>query len=57
MDSSKDAFKGQEYIGLYPLFERPPTTAGGEAFVVRTPHKYMILEDFAAGRQSYRDFA
>jgi hypothetical protein len=56
VDTPTDGFKGQEYIGLYPVFERVPTTTGGQANVIRTPQKYMLVEDFAAGRQLYHDF-
>jgi len=56
VESPTDGFKGQEYIGLYPVFERLPTTTGGQAHVVRTPEKYMLFEDFASGRQLYHDF-
>jgi hypothetical protein len=56
VETPSDGFKGQEYIGLYPVFERLPTTTGGQAHVIRTAEKYMFIEDFAAGRQSYHEF-
>lgn len=56
VESPSEGFSGQEYIGLYPLFERLPTTTGGTTFVVRTPQKYMFVSDFASGRQVYHEF-
>jgi len=57
VDNQDDSFKGQEYLGLYPVLERLPTTSGGFALAVRTRTKYMLLEDFAAGAKTFREFS
>jgi hypothetical protein len=57
------SFKGQEYLGLYPVVERLQTT-GGEmktGVVKRAPlvekDQYAWLQDFTKGTTSFRTFS
>lgn len=55
LTSPRDAFKGQEYLGLYPVVERLSHTDGGSGiYVTKPPNYYLPLREFRSGSKQFR---
>lgn len=53
------AFRGQEYLGLYPKVERLPTSSGSsKVFVTKgaETRTFMELSAFKAGSSTFRNY-